>query len=74
MLDTGMALLHHSRKEQAVTDGICYKIDKDRHCEYYIEKLKNFLQSNKNNQDLKAVLNLKRGESGWLCCIALIGM
>ncbi|WP_255521115.1 MULTISPECIES: hypothetical protein [unclassified Wolbachia] len=21
------ALLHHSRKEQAVTDGICYKID-----------------------------------------------
>ncbi|WP_438456488.1 hypothetical protein [Wolbachia endosymbiont of Kerria lacca] len=25
--DTGMALLHHSRKEQAVTDGICYKID-----------------------------------------------
>ncbi|WP_438456396.1 hypothetical protein [Wolbachia endosymbiont of Kerria lacca] len=24
---TGMALLHHSRKEQAVTDGICYKID-----------------------------------------------
>ncbi|WP_265025172.1 hypothetical protein [Wolbachia endosymbiont (group B) of Pammene fasciana] len=27
MFDTGMALLHHSRKEQAVTDGICYKID-----------------------------------------------
>ncbi|WP_438456266.1 hypothetical protein [Wolbachia endosymbiont of Kerria lacca] len=27
VLDTGMALLHHSRKEQAVTDGICYKID-----------------------------------------------
>ncbi|WP_264376677.1 hypothetical protein [Wolbachia endosymbiont (group B) of Aricia agestis] len=26
-LDAGMALLHHSRKEQAVTDGICYKID-----------------------------------------------
>ncbi|WP_438456458.1 hypothetical protein [Wolbachia endosymbiont of Kerria lacca] len=25
--NTGMALLHHSRKEQAVTDGICYKID-----------------------------------------------
>ncbi|WP_438456241.1 hypothetical protein [Wolbachia endosymbiont of Kerria lacca] len=22
-----LALLHHSRKEQAVTDGICYKID-----------------------------------------------
>ncbi|WP_438456328.1 hypothetical protein [Wolbachia endosymbiont of Kerria lacca] len=27
MFDTRMALLHHSRKEQAVTDGICYKID-----------------------------------------------
>ncbi|QTG99456.1 ankyrin repeat domain-containing protein [Wolbachia endosymbiont of Rhagoletis indifferens] len=45
-------------------DPCHYDQKEDRHCEYYIEKLKNFLQSNKNNQDLKAVLNLKRGESG----------
>ncbi|MFP3024134.1 MAG: ankyrin repeat domain-containing protein [Wolbachia sp.] len=45
-------------------DPCHYDQKEDRHCEYYIEKLKNFLQSNKNNQDLKTVLNLKRGESG----------
>ncbi|WP_265035337.1 MULTISPECIES: ankyrin repeat domain-containing protein [unclassified Wolbachia] len=45
-------------------DPCYYDQKEDRHCEYYIEKLKNFLQSNKNNQDLKTVLNLKRGESG----------
>ncbi|WP_264336655.1 MULTISPECIES: ankyrin repeat domain-containing protein [unclassified Wolbachia] len=45
-------------------DPFHYDQKEDRHCDYYIEKLKNFLQSNKNNQDLKTVLNLKRGESG----------
>nr|CAH7733076.1 unnamed protein product [Callosobruchus chinensis] len=45
-------------------DPCHYDQKEDRHCEYYIEKLKNFLQINKNNQDLKTVLNLKRGESG----------
>ncbi|WP_254229773.1 ankyrin repeat domain-containing protein [Wolbachia pipientis] len=45
-------------------DPCHYDQKEDRHCEYYIEKLKNFLQVNKNNQDLKTVLNLKRGESG----------
>lgn len=45
-------------------DPCHYDQKEDRQCEYYIEKLKNFLQSNKKNQDLKTVLNLKRGESG----------
>lgn len=40
-------------------DPCYYDQKEDRHCEYYIEKLKNFLQSTKKN-----VLNLKRGESG----------
>ncbi|MDG7053569.1 MAG: ankyrin repeat domain-containing protein, partial [Wolbachia endosymbiont of Alcedoecus sp.] len=45
-------------------DPCYYDPKEDRHCEYYVKKLTEFLRSNKNSQDLKTVLNLKRGESG----------
>ncbi|GFY65183.1 hypothetical protein TNIN_36851 [Trichonephila inaurata madagascariensis] len=40
----------------------------------YIKKLERFLQKNKNNQDLKTVLNLRRGESGFTVLHALSSM
>ncbi|MGL9759184.1 MAG: ankyrin repeat domain-containing protein [Wolbachia sp.] len=45
-------------------DPCYYDPKEDRHCEYYVKKLTEFLRNNRDNQDLKAVLNLKRGESG----------
>lgn len=45
-------------------DPCYYNPKEDRHCEYYVKKFTEFLRNNRDNQDLKAVLNLKRGESG----------
>lgn len=45
-------------------DPCYYDPKEDRHHEYYTKKLTEFLQNNKNNKNLKTVLNLKRGESG----------